>query len=477
MVHVVNFPSPPGAAARERPLQTFGSPYRNSLGHDPLLQQLRRISRAANVDTSITDKADDIRAKLHGARRSPHDLTKTLQKANQSPTSMFKTKATGIPELHLELHERMEEIPLISPRPATAPSSQSQDMGSFLTSLAPPRRTSRPTSRDSKRSADFEWPSAHQPDHRMVSTPKAGLTPYSHAYSTQALTAARNALSSPSADRAQSAPGASRAAMAAIALQSGGMHGSARIVPEADEGEQQLGCSGIAVTSASDYLAADDSASLHRRSDDHEHGASILSRVIASSERLELELTHATYEATTVSKKAVEAARLEALRVHLKGLRAAVSLTPVHVMQREKERANDLDKELATMRHKMKLARHEIDRLKQMLHGTTHGGSSRVSERSGCGQKAAGVGAEASEEQRDEAHVTMNARERFALLQQLEDAEWRVEVAEQKQTEERETAAKALADAQSDAARQLASTRARVVELENELALTKNARG
>ena len=56
---------------------------KQALVADPLLEQLRRISRASNVYTSISDSAELVRAKLHGL--APLKLVDELRKEMKSP--------------------------------------------------------------------------------------------------------------------------------------------------------------------------------------------------------------------------------------------------------------------------------------------------------------------------------------------------------------------------------------------------------
>ena len=66
--------------------------WRDALHADPLLQQLRRVARGINVDTSIMDTAEDIRARISTAPEAPSQLAESLQQSLQEPHPMFKLK-------------------------------------------------------------------------------------------------------------------------------------------------------------------------------------------------------------------------------------------------------------------------------------------------------------------------------------------------------------------------------------------------
>ena len=63
---------------------------RQERGYDPLLGQLRRISRAVRAPIDLVDAPAEVRAKLHA--RGPHLLTRQLQTSMQHPSSMFRVE-------------------------------------------------------------------------------------------------------------------------------------------------------------------------------------------------------------------------------------------------------------------------------------------------------------------------------------------------------------------------------------------------
>ena len=72
----------------------------------------------------------------------------------------------------------------------------------------------------------------------------------------------------------------------------------------------------------------------------------VLSRVVASSEALEMEIANAEVNATSDAAKGVEAARVEALRTHLNALRAVQQ--ECHAQQMEAEmRVRAMNKDLS----------------------------------------------------------------------------------------------------------------------------------
>ena len=433
MVRVITMPAPPPPAtpppAKESP-RTISK--RNALQADPLLQQLRRISRAAGVDVSITDTADEIRAKLQSVAHSPRQLTEALQEAQHYPTSMFHTVSLGSSMPPMPVRRAADLPSLASPdkRPDTAPAQ--------LTSHYTPH---------TRAGFDFDWPSAYLPNHQMVSTPTTKLR-----YTTPGLTAAHAALQPP-VQPARSAAGVGNGAQPATSPTK----------------VQILGTSGIPVPSAADFLAADDSASELLTA--AEPGTSaILSGVIASAERLELELAHATYEATTTSAKAVESARLEALRAHINGLRKVISQCPVNVMLMEKTRAKQLEKDVNGMKRQMTLAQQEIERLQHML------GISKKREVGAVFKRQTTQALIQTKAKSDQLfQEDIHARELAAYQAQLDHATTKAEETKKRLDDERERTATAMREATEEMERLRAEARAQREALEKALADKKAA--
>ena len=88
------YPPPPGLMEREGPDTSASRAIAARAtaavraNNDLLIDQLRRICRAANVETSIGDSAAELRLKLQA--RAPAKLVSTLQDSMRSPRPMFK---------------------------------------------------------------------------------------------------------------------------------------------------------------------------------------------------------------------------------------------------------------------------------------------------------------------------------------------------------------------------------------------------
>lgn len=186
------------------------------MGEDAsMLDQLRRLCRAAGVEPSINDSAADLRKKLLCG--APTGLAETLHSSMKRPTAMFREPSNPRAGSQHEAHS--------APTTPRRPSNSS----AFMTTVPPtaPVRTVAP----------------------------------SFAY---------------------------------------------------------LGQSGRAVRSAAGYLLEPGAPAPEAKPPEQ---SAVLARVMASAERLELEFAHAAAVATSDAAKAVESARLEALKAHVRGLR------------------------------------------------------------------------------------------------------------------------------------------------------------
>ena len=82
-------------------------------------------------------------------------------------------------------------------------------------------------------------------------------------------------------------------------------------------------------------------------------------QVISSAERLALEHAHAAVRTEGDASKAVEAARVEALRTHIYGLRS-VQQQCHHTASSAEKRADELAKKVAEMEKQLSAGRHEV---------------------------------------------------------------------------------------------------------------------
>ena len=92
----------------------------------------------------------------------------------------------------------------------------------------------------------------------------------------------------------------------------------------------------------------------------------VLSCVIASAERLEMEFAHAAVVATTDAARAIDAARLESLHAHVRSLKAVQE--HCWIMQRDAEAKSDkFLREIDALKTKSKHERQEVQRLRFQL--------------------------------------------------------------------------------------------------------------
>ena len=158
----------------------------------------------------------------------------------------------------------------------------------------------------------------------------------------------------------------------------------------------------------------------------------VLSRVIAAAERLELELTHAATNPSSAyrgdadapcmpsvrldfgpsdGEKAVEAARLEALRAHINGLRSAQQQC-IFELAKAEDKCKDLNKELVNTRLQVTHAKQENTRLRWQLEGK------RVENLKSSAAMAFSSAGRAAES----AKIANQAREKATFQRQLDEA-------------------------------------------------------
>ena len=251
-----------------------------------LITQLRRICRTSGLDVRIGESAIDLRGKLRA--QAPPQMTDMLAHSMQSPRPMF----------------RLQPVAVSSSDPATA--------------LVSPRQ---------QRHAIAPQPPAYPRPINHVTTPYE-LGQHSvrqHAAGSSALDLTASACESPQqlempryisylGDSACECPSATDFLSQASAPAAQHRHPSA-----AQHGFGST-ASGGGAGGARDEESSTRTAQRHAPSDEP---PAVLALMVASAERLELEMAHAVVSATTDAAKAVEAARLEALRAHIGGLKAA----------------------------------------------------------------------------------------------------------------------------------------------------------
>ena len=272
---------------------------RRSLLHkEQIIWDLRRISRAANVETSIVDSAESVRARL--LARGPANLTQ---------------------ELIGHLHSSMWVVPLpagkppsemLSPPPLSQPAADAPRSEMSIGSCG----AARPVVASPPRSAP---PATRRPATARPTTAAGHSHSNSHSSVNSALQPRRLPTSPPLAtdevtDEAEVGVGAPR-----------------HVLPAAE------------FLSAAPPLEALESLMATPTPPSF---SAILTRIIASAELLELELSHLVADASGDALKAVEAARLETLRAHIGALRSARGEC-VQVTRRADASVNELKRQLA----------------------------------------------------------------------------------------------------------------------------------
>ena len=257
---------------------------RDGLRKDPLLAQLRRVSRNAGIDTSISDTAAEIRTKV--LTNGPQKVTSALcvlanpdapmaSSAPRGSTSVQRLDWEGEGDVPLPLPELVEA----RPQTAAAPASES-----FLTQPVVPQRAS----------------SARAHVRRMPMRPTTEPGPVS--------TSARSA--------------------------------------------------GVFLNEGTDHdLALDMNYPSHTR---------VLSRVIASTEHLEMEIARNVTSASSDWESGVEAARLEVLHSHLNALKTSQRQC-LHLQRQAEARAGEIALELAATNRALTLQKQDTRRLRWML--------------------------------------------------------------------------------------------------------------
>ena len=422
------------------------SPYaRDLLRRDPLLEQLRRISRAASVTTSINDSPAVLRAKLHAS--APHQLNDSLHEAT-SP--MFKLQPVHAPPPPAHSMPSSPRRGQHGPPPRTSCSSMATPRMDWMDENArtaqahwvPDGSSAQVRFEDEVNRVTFEAqqeamhldgddapaaePHAHAARHRggegdgVERLPQ--ITPRRAAFITEAAVEPHD-ISSPGGrdptnpateptrqqqQPPQAPPAKSQSKSAsprkghvakggpASGAASGG-RGERSVHIEAPGDRRRmasyLGDSKHEMPSAAKYLqdgvpkrdaaaevaAAEALAAAMKGPNPPSHSI-VLSRVIASTERLMLELAHAAILNSADSAKAVEAARLQTLRSHLAALKT-VQQQCLQIQQAAEQRAMDLTKQLALTTRERTLKNQENSRLRWAL-SKVRGGSRRTHTRS-----------------------------------------------------------------------------------------------
>ena len=334
---------------------------------DPLLEQLRRLSRQTGVETSITHDAAEVRQKLrihapYGFFNELHLTTRTMFKSMPHAAS-----APVTPRPHDEpgLARAASTLPLphVGHPVVAAAKADVAASGAFLTEPA----------------LDAEDEPADAPTSPPRLTPSPPAAP-----PVRTAVPVRNAR--PKGAGRQQGTGQQQGGGRPISPSGSPPTGNPFVKTTAGPamttseqlrgGAMYLGDSNVLVASAAKYLAevqesgADNSKAaaelLTSKVALPPSQTAVLSRVIASAERLALELAHAVVTATADSQKAVEAARLQALRSHIAGLRT-VQQQCHHMQMMAEHRAEEMLKRLKVEERERKLKQQENSRLRWAL--------------------------------------------------------------------------------------------------------------
>jgi hypothetical protein len=334
---------------------------------DPLLEQLRRLSRQTGVETSITHDAAEVRQKLrihapYGFFNELHLTTRTMFKSMPHAAS-----APVTPRHHDEpgLAKAASTLPLphVGHPVVEAAKADVAASGAFLTEPA----------------LDAEDEPADAPASPPRLTPSPPAAP-----PVRTAVPVRNAR--PKGAGRQQGTGQQQGGGRPISPSGSPPKGNPFVKTTAGPamttseqlrgGAMYLGDSNVLVASAAKYLAevqesgADNSKAaaelLTSKVALPPSQTAVLSRVIASAERLALELAHAVVTATADSQKAVEAARLQALRSHIAGLRT-VQQQCHHMQMMAEHRAEEMLKRLKVEERERKLKQQENSRLRWAL--------------------------------------------------------------------------------------------------------------
>ena len=265
--------------------------------------QLRRIAQAIHEDTSISDSADTLRLKL--LLHGPRQLTGSLQASI------------------------LEALP------------GSPEAGDKPTYLAPQHSASMPTLPHMQTQAD--GPQQHMFDPSWPHSPNRGAS------GTRCNERPMTAPEKPASVQAQPIPAAQRAARLSPLRHSASASAAASPMHVKIEEENLL-----------KFLVE------HGEVKESKDFSVVLSRVVASAERLEMEYVYAANQATSDSQRAVEAARLSCLRTTISGLRETQKQCQ-HLLKQAQADVARLAAELTALKRQARLKDQELRRLRWRL--------------------------------------------------------------------------------------------------------------
>lgn len=376
---------------------------RAALLRDPLLEQLRRISRQVAVDASINDSPAELRRKLRS--NAPHQLVAQL---HESTKAMFTTRPSYTVSAPVTPRQRVSLAP--GPVSATLTTQRldwEDDTSSASDHLALQERRSERSvqfSRDDDEKGQASPPRTELP---QIGRPAADSSPTALATeassgegvvfltetngqlpnaSVQPMAAPRPGVGAPQPVTAPISPrrappsrpsprnpaggGAKQAAGGKPPQRRPHATASAVVMPPPTASEQlrggptYLSGTGQEYRSAATYLGEGGVGAEQEGKDEPQaatpNHSTVLSRVIASAERLELEIAQAVISATADdATKAVESARLQALRAHVIGLRA-VQQQCLHMQRAAEKAAAKLETKLTATKKELKLKQQEV---------------------------------------------------------------------------------------------------------------------
>ena len=297
---------------------------RAAISADPLLKQIRRLSRSIGAPTSISDSSAVARAKLRAY--APHGFDESLRDFLGGPKPMFRVtslsppRQTSAPSCQSTSH-MLDSSPVVS-APVLGSRAldhvQGGETGRLPTSQSLPHLAERPATSGTPVAA------AMPPNQILIRHPERPVM-----------------------------SGAPAAAAHCGANDDAPQHAAS--AQPVHRKVTYLGDSQVEVPSAADYLAElPREPTAPAAPPNH---AVVLSRVAASTERLMLEHAHAAIAASADADRGVESARLETLRTHLGAMRATE--------QHSKQRASEAERHAARLAHDLN---EERERSQQRQH-------------------------------------------------------------------------------------------------------------
>ena len=333
---------------------------RSRLQKDPLLEELRRISRMSGVTTSIVEAPSEIRAKLH--QHAPQELVKNLKDSMQgAPSRPDLPPVTGsLPSQH------GSSCSSRTPRPASSvPPNLSAPSMDFV---HPNAALQRPMTEQSPRGGGDGRPprraavEAEAPTADALNQASMYQPPPMHLQAEEADRLMRRTAPLPVA---QQQPQQQQQQQTAAFITDYTV--SERQAPPSPTYNTSAGIVATPLLqpkqhpSAVKYLSDFDARGISTPTPPA-HSA-ILSRVVASGERLESELARAMASASEDAAKGVEAARMEMLKLHLASLQEMQSQC-AHMQGLAEAKSLALAKQVEELKRENSKKRHESARLR-----------------------------------------------------------------------------------------------------------------